>query len=113
MLGQMELELDGAATPKPAGPARASRRASVLLQPSRGVSLRVRSRRAPADRDGAADPGDPETADDPLSGPDDPCFDAWKHAIYEAGADGADGVHDDDAHTGAARARRARRAGRM
>jgi hypothetical protein len=85
MAGQLEFEFDGA--PVPAfldGRARgAPRRASVLLQPSRRISLRVRARSAHAARAGSGQP------QDALSGPEDAYFDAWRNAAYDAQADGA------------------------
>jgi hypothetical protein len=85
MAGQMEFEFDGA--PAQAcvdGRARAApRRTSVLLQPSRRVSLRVRARRDHA-LQAEADP-----AQGALSGPEDAYFDAWRNAAYDAQADGA------------------------
>jgi len=83
MADQLELELGDPPAGRPQGrPDRFPRRASVLLQPARTVSLRAAARRRRA----------PETPshDGALSGPDDAYFDAWAHAHYDATQDVAD-----------------------
>lgn len=112
---QLEFEFDDLSASRLRPPARnrLPGRASVLIQPLRRVSLRVRARRTQG-KHPAAETGTPREQDgvygvpaghriDALAGPDDAYFDAWVHAHYDRLADGADGADGEGDPADAAR----------
>jgi hypothetical protein len=87
---QLELDLDEPPFFRPTNPLdRPVRRASSLRVPVRGASGSAGALR------GRASPTDPAVRESGPSGPDDPCFDAWRHATYDPVADGVDDGPDD------------------
>lgn len=90
MAQQLEFDFDEPPHLRPANPlVRPVRRASSLRVPVRGAggSARVRAGRVPL-RAAAGREGMP-------SGPDDPCFDAWRYAVYDPVTDGVDETPDE------------------
>jgi hypothetical protein len=82
---QLELDFDEPPFLRPTNPLdRPVRRASSLRVPVRGI---VGSNRARVDRVSSTGVERHEAGP---SGPDDPCFDAWLHAVYDRAADGVD-----------------------
>jgi hypothetical protein len=87
---QLELDLNEPPFLRPTNPLdRPVRRASSLRVPVRGASGRAGAVR------GRVSPTAPAVGAGGPSGPDDPCFDAWRHAAYDPVADGVDDGPDD------------------
>ena len=82
---QLELDFEEPPFLRPTNPLdRPVRRASSLRVPVRGIGGSTRARVDRVSSNGV------ERQEAGPSGPDDPCFDAWLHAVYDRAADGVD-----------------------